>query len=321
MKKFLVLFPILFICMATIAYAEDTATLTVTVKNVPQELQDRAVIVTLGNGPSDTEAMIIVLDGLNNYMETVTVDPAEYYCAAAVQYDALGEYSLQETDKISFFRAEPGTHYELTYTLAENGWYENITGQQRHYKTRPLETPPKEYEPEPAQIGAYLTAPIGFSQHVIVYLQNLYTGSVYALDIYESNGLAAVETDAVSGEYAFLSAYAVGDAEKRYRFSCEQSSMSTDSGVDFPFAVTNTTKPEQEMSTPNREQNNTVQEADSFNNGDMTATEQSQPEEKSISQPVKQQEKRLDLLSLLLDFMPVLLVGIVLFAIRHRYRH
>ena len=89
MRKFLALLFALLLCAATKVYAEDAATVTVTVKDLPQKLQNRTVIVTLGNGPSDTESTVIVLDGLNNYTETVTVAPSEYYCAAAVQYDAF----------------------------------------------------------------------------------------------------------------------------------------------------------------------------------------------------------------------------------------
>ena len=84
MRKFLALLFALLLCTATKVYAEDTATVTVTVKDLPQKLQNRTVIVTLGNGPSDTESTVIVLDGLNNYTATVTVAPSEYYCAAAV---------------------------------------------------------------------------------------------------------------------------------------------------------------------------------------------------------------------------------------------
>lgn len=96
MRKFLALLFALLLCTATKVYAEDAATVTVAVKDLPQKLQNRTVIVTLGNGPSDTESTVIVLDGLNNYTETVTAVPSEYYCAAAVQYDALGDYPLQE---------------------------------------------------------------------------------------------------------------------------------------------------------------------------------------------------------------------------------
>ena len=205
MRKFLALLFALLLCTATKVYAEDTATVTVAVKDLPQKLQNRTVIVTLGNGPSDTESTVVVLDGLNNYTETVTVVPSEYYCAAAVQYDALGDYPLQEINQTTFLQAGGGNHYDLIYTLAGSSWYESVTGQQRHYTLQPLETPPENYEPEPAQVGAYLTAPIGFSQHVIVYLQNLYTDDVYDLELYESNGLAAVEPNALSGKYAFLS--------------------------------------------------------------------------------------------------------------------
>lgn len=321
MKKLLVILLGLILCTATKVYAEDSATVTVTAKDLPQKLQNRTVIVTLGNSPSDTESTVIVLDGLNNYTETVTLTPSEYYCAVAVQYDALDDYPLQEINQTTFLEVEAGNRYDLIYTLAGGSWYENVTGQQRHYTLLPLETPPKSYEPGSAQIGAYLTAPVGFSQHVIVYLQNLYTDNVYELDLYESNELAAVETNALSGKYAFLSAYVVGDAATRYKFDCEQNELFTEIGADFHLTVTDTENPEREMSTPSRDQNSTVQAANSFNNKNTDAPQQPTTEPKTVSQPVKQQEKQLDLLSLLLDFMPVVLVGVVLFAVRSKHRH
>ena len=320
MKKLLVILLGFILCTTTKVYAEDAATVTVTVKDLPQKLQNRTVIVTLGNGPSDTESTIVILGGLNNYTETVTIAPSEYYCAAAVQYDALGGYSLQEINQTTFLQAEGGNHYDLIYTLVGSSWYESVTGQQRHYTLQPLETPPENYEPEPAQVGAYLTAPIGFSQHVIVYLQNLYTDDVYDLELYESNGLAAVEPNALSGKYAFLSAYVVGDAENRYQFRCEQNELSTENGVDFHLTVTDTANPDREMNTPSRDQNSTVQAANSFNNRNTDAPQQPTAEPEIVSQPVKQQKKQIDLFSLLLDFMPVVFVGAVLFAVRRKRR-
>ena len=321
MRKFLALLFALLLCTATKVYAEDAATVTVTVKDMPQKLQNRTVIATLGNGPSDTESTVIVLDGLNNHTATVTVAPSEYYCAAAVQYDALGDYPLQEINQTTFLQVEGGNHYDLIYTLAGSSWYESVTGQQRHYTLQPLETPPENYEPKPAQVGAYLTAPVGFSQHVIVYLQNLYTDDVYDLELYESNGLAAVEPNVLSGKYAFLSACVVGDAENRYQFSCKQNELSTETGADFHLTVTDTVNPERKMSTPSRDQNVTVQAANGFNNRDKVAAEQPIIEPGVVSQPVKQQEKQFDLHSLLLGFMPVVLVGAVLFAIRRKRCH
>ena len=248
--------------------------------------------------------------------------------------------SLRGCSKIQFRRDIPGSKkiypfyieaaanadtvevYEAPiYTLADSSWYESVTGQQRHYTLQPLETPPENYEPEPAQVGAYLTAPVGFSQHVIVYLQNLYTDDVYDLELYESNGLAAVEPNALSGKYAFLSAYVVGDAEIRYQFSCEQNELSTETGADFHLTVTDTASPDREMNTPSRDQNSTVQAANSFNNRNTDAPQQSTTQPEIVSQSVKQQKKQLDLLSLLLDFMPVVLVGAVLFAVRRKRRH
>lgn len=321
MRKFLALLFALLLCTATKVYAEDAATVTVAVKDLPRKLQNRTVIVTLGNGPSDTESTVIVLDGLNNYTKTATVEPSEYYCAAAVQYDALGDYHLQEINQTAFLQVEDGNHYDLIYTLAGSSWYESVTGQQRYYTLLPLEVPPENYEPEPAQIGAYLTAPVGFSQHVIVYLQNLYTDDVYDLELYESNELAAVEPNAQSGKYVFLSAYVVGDAENRYQFRCEENELSTETGADFHLTVTDTVNPERAMSTPSRDQNVTVQEANNFNNRNTDAPQQPTTEPEIVSQPVNQQEKQLDLFSLLLDFMPVVLVGAVLFAVRRKCRH
>lgn len=320
MKKLLVILLGFILCTTTKVYAEDAATVTVTVKDLPQKLQNRTVIVTLGNGPSDTKSTIIVLDGLNNYTETVTLAPSEYYCAAAVQYDALGDYPLQEINQTTFLQVEGGNHYDLIYILVGSSWYESVTGKQRHYTLQPLEVPPENYEPEPAQVGAYLTAPVGFSQHVIVYLQNLYTDDVYDLELYESNGLAAVEPNALSGKYAFLSAYVVGDAENHYQFSREQNELSTDNGVDFHLTVTDTANLDREMNTPSRDQNVTVQEANSFNNRNTDAPQQPTAESEIVSHPVKQQKKQIDLFSLLLDFMPVVFVGAVLFAVRRKRR-
>ena len=172
----------------------------------------------------------------------------------------------------------------------------------------------------PVQVGAYLTAPVGFSQHVIVYLQNLYTDDVYDLELYESNGLAAVEPNVLSGKYAFLSACVVGDAENRYQFSCKQNELSTETGADFHLTVTDAANPDREMNTPSRDQNVTVQAANGFNNRDTVAAEQPIIEPGVVSQPVKQQKKQLDLLSLLLDFMPVVLVVAVLFAVCRKHR-
>jgi hypothetical protein len=74
------------------------------------------------------------------------------------------------------------------------------------------------------------------------------------------------------------------------------------------------------MNTPSRDQNSTVQAANSFNTRNTDAPQQPTAEPEIASQPVKQQEKQLDLLSLLLDFMPVVLVVAVLFAVCRKHR-
>lgn len=169
MRKFLAIAAatLLTILSAAGAYADDDAQVTVSVQNLPQELQERSVLVTLGTGPSDTDAVLVTLDGLNNYTQTVTLAPAEYYCTAALQYDTLGEYPLTEINKTTFFQAESGVNIELIYELSGKSWYEETTGQERYYTSLPQEQTPADYEPQTVQLGAYCTAPVGFSQHVI----------------------------------------------------------------------------------------------------------------------------------------------------------
>lgn len=108
MRKFLALLFALLLCTATKVYAEDTATVTVAVKDLPQKLQNRTVIVTLGNGPSDTESTVIVLDGLNNYTETVTVVPSEYYCALLCSMMPWGIIPCRKSTKRHFCKQKAG---------------------------------------------------------------------------------------------------------------------------------------------------------------------------------------------------------------------
>lgn len=108
--------------------------------------------------------------------------------------------------------------------------------------------------------------------------------------------------------------------DEDYQFSCKQNELFTETGADFHLTVTDTANPDREMNTPSRDQNSTVQAANSFNNRNTAAPQQSTTQPEIVSQPVKQQKKQLDLLSLLLDFMPVVLVGAVLFAVCRKHR-
>lgn len=219
--------------LAPPCHAAENGEVAVSLVDVPAELQERSVLITLGSGPNDTDAVLVTLNGLNQYSQTVTLPESTYYCNAAVQYDALNDWPLREVDGTTFLQVEAGGQYELQYEFADESWFTEVTGQTRYYTPLPLRQPPADYQPTTAQVSAYLTAPVGFSQHCIVYLQNLYSGTVYALDVYESNQLAAVCTEADSGLYAFLSARVVGDAAGRYQFECEQKELNTDDGASF----------------------------------------------------------------------------------------
>ena len=271
--------------------AAGNGDVTVSLVAVPAELQERSVLITLGSGPSDTDAVLVVLNGLNQYGQAVTLPEGIYYCNAAVQYDALNDWPLREVDGTTFLQVEAGGQYERQYEFAGESWFTEVTGQTRYYTPQPLHQQPADYLPEAAQISAYLTAPAGFSQHCIVYLQNLYSGTVYALDVYESNQLAAVCTEADSGLYAFLSARVVGDAAERYQFECEQKELNTDDGASFHLTVTDMKNPDAELCTPSRDENATVQRAAAYNAPATAAPSATPTPEPTSSQPVQQNKK------------------------------
>ena len=297
--------------LATPCHAAGNGEVAVSLVDVPAALQERSVLITLGNGPNDTDALLVMLNGLNQYSQTVTLPEGIYYCNAAVQYDALNDWPLREVDGTTFLQVEAGGQYELQYEFADESWFTAVTGQTRYYTPLPLHQPPADYLPEAAQISAYLTAPVGFSQHCIVYLQNLYSGTVCALDVYESNQLAAVCTEADSGLYTFLSARVAGDAAERYQFECEQNELNTDVGASFHLTVTDIKNPDADLCTPSRDENAAVQRAATYN-APATAAPAATPEPTS-SQPVRQSKKTANAFWNVLDFLPIVFIGAGLF--------
>lgn len=306
--------------LAPPCHAAGNGEITVSLVDVPPELQERSVLITLGSGPNDTDAVLVMLNGLNRYSQTVTLPEGTYYCNAAVQYDALNDWPLREVDDTTFLQVEAGGLYELQYEFAGESWFTEVTGQTRYYTPLPLCQPPADYQLAAAQISAYLTAPVGFSQHCIVYLQNLYSGKVYALDVYESNQLAAVCTEADSGLYAFLSARVVGDAAERYQFECEKIELNTDDGASFHLTVTDMKNPDADLCTPSRDENAAVQRAAAYN-APVAAVQSATPTpEPTSSQPVQQSQKPANAFWNVMDFLPIVFIGAGLFWLRQKSR-
>lgn len=322
MKRVLVilLFVPFVMALAPPCHAAGKGEVEVSLVDVPAELQERSALITLGSGPNDTDAVLVTLNGLNQYSQTVTLPEGTYYCNAAVQYDALNDWPLREVDDITFLQVEAGGQYELQYEFAGESWFTEVTGQTRYYSPLPLRQPPADYQPTTAQVSAYLTAPAGFSQHCIVYLQNLYSGTVCALDVYESNQLAAVCTEADSGLYTFLSARVAGDVTERYQFECEQKELNTDDSVSFHLTVTDTKNPDADLSTPSRDENTTVQRAAAYNAPAAAAPSATLTPEPTSSQPVQKSKKSANPFWNVLDFLPIAFIGAGLFWFRRKNR-
>lgn len=300
--------------------AAGNGEVTVSLVDIPAELQERSVLITLGNGPNDTDTVLVVLNGLNQHSQTVTLSEGTYYCNAAVQYDALNDWPLREVDGTTFLQVEADGQYELQYEFAGESWFTEVTGQTRYYTPQPMRQPPADYQPTAAQVSAYLTAPVGFSQHCIVYLQNLYSGTVYTLDVYESNQLAAVCTEADSGLYTFLSARVAGDVTERYQFECEKIELNTDDGASFHLTVTDMKNPDAKLCTPSRDENATVQRAAAYNAPATAAPSATPTPEPTSSQPVQKSKKSANPFCNVLDFLPIGVIGVVLFWFWQKHR-
>ena len=239
--------------------AAPTAQITFVVDSPPASIQDRTLLATAGAGPGDLAAQV-TLSALNDYTATVEVEPGTYYCNAAVQYDYAGDYPVTEQDDICEVMLQPGDTVTLHYTVWTSGYYETVTGTDRHAAGLERVDPPIGFDAATtAQIGVYLTAPQGFDRHVMVDLGNQYTGDCYTLDVYASNKLTAYEPAATAGQYQFLVARVVGDEAGRYSFSCEQEVISTDQGAAaFHLTVTDTENPDRGLTTPKDEPSSSV---------------------------------------------------------------
>lgn len=131
--RFLLLVPFIMV-LAPPCHAAGNGEVTVSLVDIPAELQERSVLITLGSGPNDTDTVLVVLNGLNQHSQTVTLSEGTYYCNAAVQYDALNDWPLREVDGTTFLPVEPGGQYELQYEFAGESWFTEVTG--RHATIR-----------------------------------------------------------------------------------------------------------------------------------------------------------------------------------------
>lgn len=136
--------------LAPPCHAAGKGEIAVSLVDVPAELQERSVLITLGSGPNDTDAVLVTLNGLNQYSQAVTLPESTYYCNAAVQYDALNDWPLREVDGTTFLQVEAGGQYELQYEFAGESWFTEVTGQTRYYTPQPLRQPPADHQPTTA---------------------------------------------------------------------------------------------------------------------------------------------------------------------------
>ena len=91
--------------LAPPCHAAGKVEVAVSLVDIPAELQERSVLITLGSGPNDTDAVLVVLNGLNQYCQTATLPEGIYYCNAVVQYDALNDWRCARLTAPPFCRS------------------------------------------------------------------------------------------------------------------------------------------------------------------------------------------------------------------------
>lgn len=129
--------------LAPPCHAAGKGEVAVSLVDVPSKLQERSVLITLGSGPNDTDAVLVTLNGLNQYSQTVALPEGTYYCNAAVQYDALNDWPLREVDGTTFLQVEAGGQYELHISVQERRLYGVLATLSRSKATQPYIQEPK----------------------------------------------------------------------------------------------------------------------------------------------------------------------------------
>ena len=121
------------------------------------------------------------------------------------------------------------------------------------------------------QIGCWLTVPETFGSTVLVYVQNLITGDVVTMKMYESNNYTAVATDVAQGRYKVVGTEVLEDGDYRFTVACEQDTLTTRDNEGFHLTISDAAHPDAKLVTPSRDNNSVVQEANTMNSNEETA--------------------------------------------------
>lgn len=249
------------------------------VASMPEDALNRTVRATIAYGPADETLAAVKLNGMNSFVDSVELEPHSYFCSYFVTNDPAMDYPVEaRSDDMYTIDVTPGSCKVVYLDVSGESFYEQITGKKRYYEAEStIETEDGFDTNATGQIGCYLTVPETFGDTVVVYVENLFTGAVKELDLYDSNNYSAYASDVTQGRYKVVGTRVLAEGDNRFVLQSEQETITTNDTEGFHLTVYDSDHPEAKMVTPSRDNNSIVQEAEQIN-GDSSEEVEATPE-------------------------------------------
>lgn len=283
------------------------------VATMPNDILDRTVRANISYGPAYETLQSVKLNGLNSFVGSAELEPGRYFCSYMVSNDYTSDYPVEARDDAYTIKVTAGSCTVVYLDVSGESLFEQITGHPRNYeKADTIENDEGFDTNATGQIGCWLTVPETFGSTVLVYAQNLITGDVVTMKMYESNNYTAVATDVAQGRYKIVGTKVLEDGEGRFSVECEPDTLTTNDNEGFHLTVTDAAHPDAQLVTPSRDNNSVVQKANDINASDETASSEEPTEEPT---PVPSEEPVQEVQNGGLHIGTVLTIVVILFML------
>lgn len=283
------------------------------VATMPNDILDRTVRANISYGPAYETLQSVKLNGLNSFVGSAELEPGRYFCSYMVSNDYTSDYPVEARDDAYTIEVTAGSCTVVYLDVSGESLFEQITGHPRNYeKADTIENDEGFDTNATGQIGCWLTVPETFGSTVLVYAQNLITGDVVTMKMYESNNYTAVATDVAQGRYKIVGTKVLEDGEGRFSVECEPDTLTTNDNEGFHLTVTDAAHPDAQLVTPSRDNNSVVQKANDINASDETASSEEPTEEPT---PVPSEEPVQEVQNGGLHIGTVLTIVVILFML------
>ena len=260
------------------------------VASMPEDALNRTVRATIAYGPADETLAAVKLNGINSFVDSVELEPHSYFCSYGLTNDPAMDYPVEaRSDDMYTIDVKPDSCKVVYLDVSGESLYEQITGKKRYYTTEDTISAEDGFDVNATgQIGCYLTVPETFGDTVVVYVENLFTGAVKELDLYDSNNYSAYASDVAQGRYKVVGTRVLAEGDNRLKVQSEQETITTNDTEGFHLTVYDSDHPDAKMVTPSRDSNSIVQEAERINSASGEEVEAT-PEPTKEPTPVPEQ--------------------------------